>query len=68
MIKDPDEEVAAAISDVLAAFTATGSAYQVVACFADHCPRHECDVSGHSGHPGPRIVGSGACQLGFRGW
>jgi hypothetical protein len=38
VIKDPDEEVAAAISDVLAAFTATGSAYQVVACFADHCP------------------------------
>jgi excisionase family DNA binding protein len=31
---DPDEEVAAAIADVFAAFTATGSAYQVVAAFA----------------------------------
>ena len=30
---DPDEEVAAAIADVFAAFTATGSAYQVVAAF-----------------------------------
>jgi DNA invertase Pin-like site-specific DNA recombinase len=35
VIKDPDEEVAAAIADVFAAFTATGSAYQVVACFAE---------------------------------
>jgi DNA invertase Pin-like site-specific DNA recombinase len=35
VIKDPDEEVATAISDVFAAFTQTGSAYQVVACFAD---------------------------------
>jgi hypothetical protein len=32
---DPDEEVATAISDVFTAFTATGSAYQVVAAFAD---------------------------------
>jgi DNA invertase Pin-like site-specific DNA recombinase/predicted DNA-binding transcriptional regulator AlpA len=31
---DPDEEVATAIRDVFAAFTATGSAYQVVAAFA----------------------------------
>ncbi len=31
---DPDEEVAAAIADVFTAFTATGSAYQVVAAFA----------------------------------
>jgi DNA invertase Pin-like site-specific DNA recombinase len=30
---DPDEEVAAAIADVFTAFTATGSAYQVVAAF-----------------------------------
>jgi DNA invertase Pin-like site-specific DNA recombinase/predicted DNA-binding transcriptional regulator AlpA len=32
---DPDEEVAAAVADVFAAFTATGSAYQVVAAFAE---------------------------------
>ncbi|MGH8919529.1 MAG: hypothetical protein ACRD0H_14565, partial [Actinomycetes bacterium] len=31
---DPDEEVAAAIRDVFAAFAAAGSAYQVVAAFA----------------------------------
>src|SRR4029079_12261078 len=31
---DPDEEVAAAVADVFTAFTATGSAYQVVAAFA----------------------------------
>lgn len=31
---DPDEEVAAAISDVFAAFTATGSAYGVAGAFA----------------------------------
>ena len=31
---DPDEEVMAAIRDVFTAFTATGSAYQVVAAFA----------------------------------
>jgi len=30
---DPDEEVAAAVADVFTAFTATGSAYQVVAAF-----------------------------------
>jgi hypothetical protein len=30
---DPDEEVAAAVADVFAAFTATGSAYAVVAAF-----------------------------------
>lgn len=35
VIKDPDEEVATAIADVFAAFTATGSAYQVVACFGE---------------------------------
>ena len=32
--KDPDEEVAAAVSDMFAAFTATGSAYGVVTAFA----------------------------------
>ena len=32
-VVDPDEEVAAAIADVFTAFTATGSAYQVVAAF-----------------------------------
>ena len=31
---DPDEEVAAAVADVFTSFTATGSAYQVVAGFA----------------------------------
>ena len=31
---DPDEEVAAAVTDVFTAFAATGSAYQVVAAFA----------------------------------
>jgi len=31
---DPDEEVATAVADVFAAFTATGSAYGVVAAFA----------------------------------
>lgn len=35
VIKDPDEEVAVAIADVFAAFTATGSAYRVVACFGE---------------------------------
>ena len=35
VVKDPDEEVATAIADVFAAFTATGSAYQVVAAFTD---------------------------------
>ena len=34
VLKDPDEEVAAAIADVFAAFTATGSAYGVVTAFA----------------------------------
>src|SRR5256886_5546480 len=34
VIIDPDEEVAAAISDVFAAFTATGSAYGVAGAFA----------------------------------
>src|SRR5712664_3247346 len=34
VVKDPDEEVAAAISDMFAAFTATGSAYGVVTSFA----------------------------------
>jgi excisionase family DNA binding protein len=33
-IIDPDEEVATAVADVFAAFTATGSAYGVVAAFA----------------------------------
>ena len=32
---DPDEEVSTAIADVFTAFTATGSAYQVVAAFAE---------------------------------
>ena len=31
---DPDEEVAGAVADVFATFTATGSAYRVVAAFA----------------------------------
>src|SRR6266566_1942478 len=34
VVKDPDEEVAAAIAGVFAAFTASGSAYGVVAAFA----------------------------------
>lgn len=34
VIKDPDEEVAAAVADVFAAFTATGSAYGVAGVFA----------------------------------
>jgi DNA invertase Pin-like site-specific DNA recombinase len=34
VVKDPDEEVAAAITDMFAAFTAAGSAYGVVAAFA----------------------------------
>ncbi len=34
VIKDPDEEVAAAVADVFAAFTASGSAFGVVAAFA----------------------------------
>ncbi|MGD0687814.1 MAG: recombinase family protein [Streptosporangiaceae bacterium] len=34
VVKDPDEEVAAAITDMFAAFTATGSAYGVVTAFA----------------------------------
>jgi DNA invertase Pin-like site-specific DNA recombinase len=35
VVIDPDEEVTTAIADVFTAFTATGSAYQVVAAFAD---------------------------------
>ena len=35
IVIDPDAEVQAAIKDVLAAFTACGSAYQVVAAFKD---------------------------------
>lgn len=35
VIKDPDEEVATAIADVFTAFTATGSAYQVVGAFGE---------------------------------
>jgi DNA invertase Pin-like site-specific DNA recombinase len=34
VVKDPDEEVAAAVSDMFAAFTAAGSAYGVVTAFA----------------------------------
>lgn len=34
VVKDPDEEVAAAVSDVFAAFTATGSAFGVVTALA----------------------------------
>jgi hypothetical protein len=34
VVIDPDEEVAAAISDVFAAFTATGLAYGVAGAFA----------------------------------
>jgi DNA invertase Pin-like site-specific DNA recombinase len=34
VVKDPDEEVAAAISDMFAAFTAAGSAYGVITTFA----------------------------------
>lgn len=34
VIKDPDEEVAAAVADVFAAFTASGSAFGVVTAFA----------------------------------
>ncbi len=34
VVKDPDEEAAAAISDMFAAFTATGSAYGVITAFA----------------------------------
>ena len=34
VVKDPDQEVAAAIADVFAAFTAAGSAYGVVTAFA----------------------------------
>jgi DNA invertase Pin-like site-specific DNA recombinase len=35
VVVDPDQEVAGAITDVFAAFTAAGSAYGVVAAFAD---------------------------------
>jgi DNA invertase Pin-like site-specific DNA recombinase len=34
MVKDPDEEIRAAVADVFAAFTAAGSAYGVVTAFA----------------------------------
>jgi excisionase family DNA binding protein len=34
VVIDPDEEVAGAVADVFATFTATGSAYRVVAAFA----------------------------------
>ncbi len=34
VVKDPDEEIQAAIADMFAAFTATGSAYGVVTAFA----------------------------------
>ncbi len=43
VVIDPDEEVAAAISDVFAAFTATGSAYGVAGAFAGRrFPRRAC--------------------------
>ncbi len=34
IVKDPDEEIQAAVADMFAAFTATGSAYGVVTAFA----------------------------------
>lgn len=34
IVKDPDQEIAAAVADMFAAFTATGSAYGVVKAFA----------------------------------
>ena len=49
IVKDPDEEVAAAISDMFAAFTAAGSAYGVVAAFAG---RRFPGRAGPGGRPG----------------
>jgi DNA invertase Pin-like site-specific DNA recombinase len=50
VLKDPDEEVAAAVADVFAAFTATGSAYGVVTAFAGRrFPRRA--AAGRAGTP-----------------
>src|SRR2546430_16934826 len=52
VVIDPDEEVAAAISDVFAAFTATGSAYGVAGAFAGRrFPRRA--YGGARGRPPP---------------
>jgi DNA invertase Pin-like site-specific DNA recombinase len=48
-VKDPDEEVAAAVSDMFAAFTAAGSAYGVVAAFTG---RRFPGRAGPGGRPG----------------
>src|SRR4051812_47030185 len=52
---DPDEEVAAAIADVFTAFTATGSAYQVVAAFTGR--RFPLRAYGGGGGGAPRRGG-----------
>src|SRR5260370_42129623 len=55
VIIDPDEEVAAAISDVFAAFDATGSAYGVAGAFAGRrFPRRAYGGGGGRRAPGGR--------------
>jgi DNA invertase Pin-like site-specific DNA recombinase len=49
IVKDPDEEVAAAITDVFAAFTATGSAYGIVTAFAGRRFPRRAAASGPGG-------------------
>src|SRR5260370_36145946 len=53
---DPDEEVAAAISDVFATFAATGSAYGAAAAFAGRRfpQRAYGGGAGRAAAPGPR--------------
>jgi DNA invertase Pin-like site-specific DNA recombinase len=50
VVKDPDEEAAAAIEDVFAAFTATGTAYGVMAAFKGR--RFPARPGGPGGEPG----------------
>src|SRR2546425_8762267 len=56
IVIDPDAEVQAAIRDVFAAFTASGSAYGVVAAFAGR----RFPLRAYGGGGGPRRRGGGA--------
>src|SRR2546430_1932683 len=76
VVIDPDEEVAAAISDVFAAFTATGSAYGVAGAFAGRrFPRRARAHADMRVGPGrrhrsgrrPRAAGRGRARAGRAG-
>ena len=65
VVIDPDEEVAAAISDVFAAFTATGSAYGVAGVFAGRrfpaAPTAGCGPGSCDGASSPTPAPPGSC-------